>query len=76
MFVGRAFVDLRADRLSVGPFECEEDCSSVGVTRLSGGIGVDAVRGPHGGMQASLKATHLAGISGAMLNLGGYVELW
>jgi hypothetical protein len=76
MFAGRVFADLRIERMSVVAFECEDDCSAVGVTRFSGGLGVDAVRGPHGGMQLSLKVTHMAGISAAMVSIGGYVELW
>ena len=76
VFAGRAFVDLRIDRMSVVAVECEDDCGSIGVTRFSGGVGVDAMRGSHGGMQVALKLTRLADISAAMLSLGGYVELW
>jgi hypothetical protein len=76
VFSGHAFLDLRIERMSVVAIECEEDCSSVGVTRFSGGVGVDAVRGPHGGMQLSLKLTRLAELSAVMVSLGGYVELW
>ncbi|HSR98604.1 MAG TPA: hypothetical protein VLM79_16220 [Kofleriaceae bacterium] len=75
IFAGRAFLDLRVERMRVVAVECEEDCSSLGVNRFTGGIGVDAVRGPHGGMQLAFKVTHLAEVTGALLSIGGYVDL-
>jgi hypothetical protein len=75
MWADRAFVDLRIERMSVTVIECDEDCSAVGLNRYSAGVGVDAVRGTHGGMQLTLKMTHMASVSAVMLSIGGYVEL-
>jgi hypothetical protein len=76
IYAGRAFIDLRLDRMRAAAVECEEDCSSVGVTRFSGAIGLDAVRGTHGGMQLSLRAARIEDISVVTFGLGGYVELY
>jgi hypothetical protein len=75
VWLGRAFADVRVERMRVVSFECEEDCSAFGLNRYSAGVGVDAVRGPHGGMQLSLEVTRMAEVSALMLSIGGYVEL-
>jgi hypothetical protein len=74
LWFGRAFADARIERMSVVLVDCEETCDGVGINRYSGGIGIDAVRGPNGGMQLSLELTRMAGLSAFMLSIGGYVQ--